>query len=70
MAAANGLIDAAEATAQSRSSLSFALMAYGFAFATPIPSARWTPYAGVWRSRKTAATASNESHLAKHSGPT
>ena len=47
MAAANGLIDAAEAT-HNPCALSFALLAYGFAFRDADPAARWTPCAGAW----------------------
>ncbi len=46
MAAADGLIDAAEAT-RNPFVLSFALLAYGLPSATPIPSARSRPCAGA-----------------------
>ena len=61
MAAANGLIDAAEAT-HNPWALSFALYVYGFAFRDADPAARWMPCAGAWRSPRTAATAVNETH--------
>ena len=47
MAAANGLIDAAEAT-RNPYVLSFALLAYGFAFRDADPAAHWKPCAGAW----------------------
>ena len=47
MAAANGLIDAAEAT-RNPWALSFALYVYGFAFRDADPAARWRPCAGAW----------------------
>ena len=47
MAAANGLIDAAEAT-RNPYVLSFALSPTASPSATPIPTARWTPCAGAW----------------------
>ena len=64
MDAANGLIEAAEAT-DNPWSLSFALHAYGVAFRRcgSRPRAE-TPCAGVWRSPKTAVTAPRRSHLA------
>ena len=47
MAAANGLIDAAEAT-RNPFALSNALLTYGYAFRDADPAARWTPCAGAW----------------------
>ena len=47
MAAADGLIDAAEATGNPQV-LSWALLAYGLLSATLIPTARLTPCAGAW----------------------
>ena len=47
MAAADGLIEAAEATGNP-SVLSFALVPTVALSATRIPSGRWTPCAGVW----------------------
>ena len=47
MAAANGLIDAAEAT-QNPCVLSLALYVHGTCSGTPIPSPRWRPSVGAW----------------------
>jgi len=57
MAAANGLVDAAEAS-QNPFVLSYTLFTYGITYRDADPFAHWMPCAGAWRSPKTAVTAS------------
>ena len=64
MAVANGLIEAAEATGKPVRALVRALRLRLSPSATPIPPARLMPCAGVWRSLKTAATATTKPNLA------
>ena len=69
MAAANGLIDAAEAT-RNPCALSFALLAYGFAFRDADPGRALEALRRGLVIAQDSGNRSNETHLAAESGPT
>ena len=69
MAAANGLIDAAEAT-RNPFVLSFALLAYGFAFRDADPDRALDALRRGLVIAQDSGNRTNESHLAASSGPT